>query len=199
MLSRETGGAYLADLPRASQSLSKVKGATYELRVAREKLVGGGEIRSSDTLRLDFEPEVNFDELTEDDYRAIAERVYDDPDRTAEVRSALQGQPEFDALKLSDGEADIYYEAKNRKTIDPENIEEQATRLFAYYRARAGTEMSDANVVLYASNSNEADTVRSEITQEWLTVVAFEVETPPGSSEIVPIWPSNRQMTGVAV
>lgn len=111
------------------------KGAAYELRVAR-KLLDDGKIADSDVLKMDYQPDVDFTELSNDQIQDIADKVYDGD--VNEARSALGidsggKQPQFDGFKISsNGGKDIYYEMKNKKNLDDANLQKKGAFMLAY-------------------------------------------------------------------
>ena len=96
---------------------NNVKGAMYELRVAEGKLVK--QLDSGETLKLSYEPDVDFDELSDSDISEIAKET--DLDESEIKRyvgyKETNKDPEFDGFVIESDKKAVYYEAKSGKVI----------------------------------------------------------------------------------
>ena len=143
--------------------VTRVKGATYEMRIAKHLTSRESELdlEPGERIRLGYEPDkdgstvdVNFGDLEDgsdgpsDDIEYLAERVYGSTDEESinNVRSALNldsssdGPPEFDGyLVRNDGDV-TYFEMKNWQdgSADPSDIKQKTTRFLAYQKLRGG-------------------------------------------------------------
>nr|WP_276282733.1 hypothetical protein [Halorussus sp. DT72] len=162
---------------------NRIKGSTYELRFARNKL--RPKLDSGDTLRLDYTPDLDFSRLSDAQLEDIAKKVYGSKNDVEEVRDDLgldssnNKDPEFDGFKIDSDGGDVYYEAKNVKTLREEELKKKATFMFAL--DKLSSDVDDVRMVLYSGNEEATQQIATKIDKDWFTVRTYTVQLRPSS------------------
>ena len=181
-------GAYLADLGDVSEAATDkpVKGAALELRTARRE---ASDLRDGETLKLSHDPGTDLTKIEdvrgiEDPIGYIAKRVYEDPDDDdiSDVKGYLGVDSggkdvEFDGLRVSsDGDSDIiYFEAKNRKDLDKDDIQPQASKYLATRLIQGDTDLKDSKMVVVTRTESEAKDLNDAFSDEaWFTAKTID-------------------------
>ena len=138
---------------------NNVKGAMYELRVAEGKLVK--QLDSSETLKLSYEPDVDFDELSDSDISEIAKETDLGESDIKEYTGYRETNkdPEFDGFVIESDRKAVYYEAKSGK-VTRDDIEKKVTFLKGY--ERLDSDVTDSQLRL---NSLEPRSNTDKVTQ----------------------------------
>jgi len=139
---------------------NNVKGAMYELRVAEGKLAR--QLDSGETLKLSYEPDVDFDKLSDSDISEIAKETGIDESRIKEYvgYKSTDKDPEFDGFVIeNDGKA-VYYEAKSGG-VSTEDIKKKLSFLKAYEKRKL--EVTESQLRL---NSLEPRSNTDKVTQK---------------------------------
>ncbi|MDS0261096.1 VWA domain-containing protein [Haloarcula sp. S1CR25-12] len=139
---------------------NNVKGAMYELRVANGKL--SDRLDGDATLKLSFEPDVDFDSLSSDEVSDIADEL-EVPE--SQVRDELEygspddPNPEFDGFAIeADGKA-MYYEAKSGD-VSTRDIKGKLSRLRAYQMT--DSDVSSSQIRLNSLEPKSSDKVTNK-------------------------------------
>ena len=153
--------------------ITNLKGATYELRVARN-LESKLDLGSGDTLRLSYDPnqlsdapDTDFDSLSDSQLQDIADRVYGSEGDISDVRGALNSDAQFDAVLERDSQI-TYFEMKNwaSDSADAAKIREQAVRWVAYQEVRDAEpdiSVGDVRMEAYIRSESAADAISNAI------------------------------------
>lgn len=138
----------------------------YELRVAEGKLAR--QLDSGETLKLSYEPDVDFDSsLDSDDISEIANELNipeDDVESALEYGTPNSANPEFDGWVIESDDTAVYYEAKSGE-ISRRDIEPKLVRFRGIQRARSDIGQSEfrLNSLGPKSNSNVNGTSWDEL------------------------------------
>ena len=132
----------------------------YELRVVEGKLAR--QLDSGETLKLSYEPDVDFDELSDSDISEIAKEIGIDE---SEIKDDLgykstDKDPEFDGFVIENDEKAVYYETKSGE-VSTEDIEKKLSFLKAYEKRKP--EVTESQLQL---NSLEPRSNTDKVTQK---------------------------------
>ncbi|WP_231754624.1 hypothetical protein, partial [Halapricum sp. CBA1109] len=160
-------GSYFVDLPSPAASSNPVKGVSLEIRAAATEATDLGD----NVLRLSYEPEVDFTELSDSAVQDIADKISDD---TSTVENALidgdsSRDVELDAFRDSESGTDIYFEPKNRDSVSSATVRDQIIRYFGVQKSE-GIGLENSDVTVYVRSESQASDLEGAFDSSWFTV-----------------------------